>query len=55
MITPAPEPVRVLLVADDEDDYLVTREMLVQPPGDVHRAHPGAAARTGALRRGLAL
>ncbi len=30
MATQSPEPVRVLLVEDDEDDYLITRDMLAR-------------------------
>ncbi len=30
MVTPSIEPVRVLLVEDDEDDYLITQEMLAR-------------------------
>ncbi len=29
-MTPSAEPLRVLLVEDDEDDYLITREMLAE-------------------------
>jgi diguanylate cyclase (GGDEF)-like protein/PAS domain S-box-containing protein len=30
MVSPAIEPIRVLLVEDDEDDYLITRDMLAR-------------------------
>jgi diguanylate cyclase (GGDEF)-like protein/PAS domain S-box-containing protein len=30
MVTPTTDPVRVLLVEDDEDDYLITRDMLAR-------------------------
>jgi two-component system cell cycle sensor histidine kinase/response regulator CckA len=49
VVTQSLEAIRVLLVEDDEDDYLITRDMLAQPPDDAGGAGSGeAGCRAGA-------